>query len=101
MKRILFIIMGALVILLSALVRPAQAARHCDKRQDIASQLKQQYQETVTAIGLSKTGGVYEVFTSPTGSWTIVYTRPDGISCLMAVGENWETSTPALTGLKS
>ena len=33
-----------------------------------------------------------EVFASNNGtSWTIVVTRPDGLSCIVAVGEDWET----------
>jgi hypothetical protein len=30
-------------------------------------------------------------------SWTIVLTRPDGWSCIVAVGEHWE-ALPAITG---
>lgn len=32
-----------------------------------------------------------EVYASPDGTWTIVTTRPDGMSCLMAAGQAWET----------
>lgn len=31
-----------------------------------------------------------EVFASESGSFTIVNTRPDGLSCLIAAGENWQ-----------
>ena len=101
MKRIAVIIMGALIILLSALVKPAQAQSNCGERQAIASKLEQTYQETPTGIGLSKNGGVFEVFTSPKGTWTILFTKPDGQSCMMAVGDNWETKSPELAGLAS
>jgi hypothetical protein len=36
-------------------------------------------------------GHLVEVFASNDGtSWTIVVTRPDGWSCIVAVGEDWE-----------
>ena len=101
MKRILFIVMGALVILLSALSQPANAKSTCTDRPNIVEKLHDNYHETATATGLSKNGGVYEVFTSPEGIWTILFTRPDGISCMMAVGDNWENQAPELAGQKS
>ena len=101
MKRIVVIIVGALMILVGALVKPAESQSNCGLRQDIASKLERTYQETPTGIGLSKNGGVFEVFTSPNGTWTILFTKPDGLSCMMAVGDNWESKAPELAGLAS
>ena len=43
------------------------------------------------AIGLANNGGVIEVLSSQTGtSWTIIITMPNGTSCMIAAGENWE-----------
>jgi hypothetical protein len=34
---------------------------------------------------------VIEVYSSEeTGTWTILVTRPDGTSCLLAAGQRWE-----------
>ena len=39
-----------------------------------------------------------EVFVSENGSsWTIVLTRPDGWSCIVAVGQHWESLPGAVT----
>jgi hypothetical protein len=100
-KRVFVIMMGALIILLGALVQSAEAQEACGLRQELASKLEKSYQETPTGIGLAKNGGVFEVFTSPTGTWTILFTRPDGHSCLMAVGDHWESKAPELAGLNS
>ena len=54
--------------------------------------LAKKFSETPVAIGLSGSGGVIEVLSSEeSGSWTIIITMPDGNSCLIAAGENWET----------
>ena len=42
-------------------------------------------------MGLSNNGGVVEILTSPEGdTWTIIITMPNGLSFLIAAGENWE-----------
>ena len=54
--------------------------------------LNQKYSEAPSAVGVQANGHLVEVFASNDGtSWTIVVTRPDGVSCIVAVGENWET----------
>ena len=43
------------------------------------------------ALGLANNGGVVEVLSSKTGSsWTIIITMPNGPTCMVAAGENWE-----------
>jgi hypothetical protein len=50
-------------------------------------------------MGLSSTGSMLEVLTSPAGiSWTIITTLPNGMSCLVAAGENWESMMPFVVG---
>jgi hypothetical protein len=65
----------------------------CDDRMTIVSSLSDDYKETRNSIGLANSGSVVEVFTSNNGSWSMIVTRPDGISCLIAVGRNWESLT--------
>ncbi len=42
------------------------------------------------AMGLVSNGSINEVLASKDGSWTIIVTRPDGMSCVVAAGEAWE-----------
>lgn len=66
----------------------------CGTRAELIGKLKKKYSERPVATGLATNGGILEVLASPTGnSWTIVLTMPDGTSCLIAAGENWETTT--------
>lgn len=59
-------------------------------RGEIADYLGQSFHEEPVAGGLATNGTLLEVFTSPNGeSWTIILTRPDGSSQVVAVGETW------------
>ncbi|MCP5367113.1 MAG: hypothetical protein H6907_20030 [Hyphomicrobiales bacterium] len=70
---------------------PAQA-QACAKREDIVKTLASQYGEARTARGVSQTANsLVELFTGPSGTWSLVVTGPTGISCLVSAGENWET----------
>lgn len=61
-------------------------------------QLENRYQEEPVHMGLASNGSVLEVLASPSGSWTIIITRPSGLSCIMAAGENWEDSPISVPG---
>ncbi len=71
----------------------------CGTRSELVDKLKNQYSERPVATGLATNGGIIEVLASPTGnSWTIVLTMPNGTSCLIAAGENWETAAKLASG---
>ena len=69
---------------------PAVAQIPCDERSRFVERLQQEYRESLTAVALAGNGTVLEVMTSEQGTWTIMITRPDGISCIVAGGEAWE-----------
>jgi len=62
----------------------------CGERGSLMDQLKHKYSEQPKSMGLAANGSVLEVLTAPTGTWTILLTTPQGITCLIAAGENWE-----------
>lgn len=62
----------------------------CALHQTVVDKLKKTFDEQPTSTGVSTGGSMLEVFTSPTGTWTIVVTTPDGVSCLKLTGEHWE-----------
>lgn len=69
----------------------------CDTRANLLSHLKSKYEETPVAIGLSNAGGVVELITANNGkTWTLIVTRPNGMACLIAAGESWESITVRL-----
>lgn len=81
----------SLLLLLPLTISEVSAQSICGDRANFVDQLQDQYGETPTQIGLASDGTVLEVLTSKSGSWTIIVTRPDGISCVVATGESWET----------
>jgi hypothetical protein len=90
----------ALTLLTSAVVvatSPAWAQQQplCTDRSEVISQLSSQYSEAPVAMGIANNGGVLEILSSQAGtSWTIILTMPNGVTCMIAAGENWE-SLPA------
>jgi hypothetical protein len=76
---------------LLALPGHAQGA-DCGPRTSVIERLASQFGETRRGIGLAMRGGrVVEVFASEaSGTWTITVTLPDGRTCLIASGRDWE-----------
>ena len=57
--------------------------RNCGPRDNVISTLAEKYKETRRSIGLATKGRVMEVYASEeSGSWTIVVTMPNGITCV-------------------
>jgi hypothetical protein len=44
--------------------------------------------------GLRDGEAVLEVWTRPSGDWTLVQSYPTGTACILAMGEAWEAMTP-------
>jgi len=67
----------------------------CESRAAVLDFLSQRYAEAPVAMGLSKDGGLVEILTSGPGStFTIIVTMPDGMTCMVAAGDSWESLTP-------
>ena len=105
MRRLSYLTPAALVGLLG-LAAPALAQAPpqtpltpaCHSHADLAEMLNQKYAEQPSALGVQSNGHLVEVFVSHDGtSWTIVITRPDGWSCIVAVGEHWESLPDPVT----
>lgn len=62
----------------------------CGKHADIVKRLSSGYEEYRSSAGIAANGNLVEVFASKKGNWTIIFTKPGGMTCLMAVGENWK-----------
>lgn len=89
MKRSMILLLAAAVASLAAVPASAQQTV-CGDRNEIVSRLEKGYQETTSGLGLSANGGIVELYTSEKGTWTLMLTQPNGVSCLIAAGDNWE-----------
>lgn len=96
----LVILLMLALMFISALLsaRPALAQQACGDRTAILDNLAGQYSEAPQAMGLSADGTVVEVLVSSSGSWTILISHPNRVSCLAATGEHWELNRDAVFG---
>ena len=82
----------ALALGLSATAGMAQVA--CANRNELIKLLDEKYHEASTGYGTVGETSVIEVFASEKGSFTILSTQGNGVSCIIAAGQNWEKLTP-------
>ena len=52
------------------------------------------------SLGLSLDGRVVKVLKSPGGTWTIIMTSPNGVSCLLIAGKYWQNVVITAKDLK-
>ena len=75
------------------------AGMTCGDRTKLLKALSEKYKEAPRALGLSTSGkAIFEVFTSKTGTWTIVMTTTTGVTCIMAAGHSWEETMEMAEG---
>ncbi|MEL6641861.1 MAG: hypothetical protein AAFP98_11205 [Pseudomonadota bacterium] len=81
--------------LIAALALSAASAtaqnRVCGERDKIVAELASKYGEHLQSAGLRNDTTMVEVFASESGSWSILFTRSDGMSCFAATGQAWHT----------
>lgn len=82
----------ALPLLLIA-ASPALGAS-CLPRDAATEQLSQRYDEQPVARGLRANGTMAELWLSPKGSWTLLVTLPDGLSCILDGGTDMDMRPP-------
>lgn len=91
MKKLAAATMGLSLMALAAQQVAAQA-NNCGPRQAILQRLSEKFGETRQSIGMSGENSVVEVFaSSETGTWTITVTTANGVTCLVASGQAFET----------
>jgi hypothetical protein len=86
---------AGLVFLLAA--QQALAGPPCGPRDQVVAHLAETYAETRRAVGLAGNDTVMELYAAETtGTWTIAVTTPEGMTCLMASGQGFQTVTEEL-----
>ena len=95
MYRFSFIFAPAMMALWASPVQ-AQQQPPCANRTEFLNHLSSNYKEAPVAMGLTANGGLLEVVASEDGSWTIIVTMPNGMSCGVASGMSWENTAEAV-----
>ena len=78
--------------------RSAFAQQVCGPHTAIVKNLAKIHSEIPQAIGISSEGALLEVLVSSTGTWTILVTDPNRMTCLVATGQDWESLPVIPTG---
>lgn len=103
----LWLIVGLVLAILALLITASPARSQisapliCRERAEIVETLKERFQETQQAIGLSSNGVLIEVFVSKAKTWTIIVTQTGGRSCLVAAGKDWADIPQIYMGKKT
>ena len=64
----------------------------CVERVDMLNRLASEYGEELIEVKMMEEYGLMEVLKSPTkGTWTLLLTKPGGISCVLATGNGLDT----------
>lgn len=86
MKRILLSATAALMTATTA----SHAMGQCGDREAITQHLAEKFGERHAAIGLQSDSGLLEIWSSEqSGTWSVLLTRPDGQTCVMATGTDF------------
>ena len=71
----------------------AEAAAQCAPRTDVVKALGDKFHESEAGRGLISPNVVLEIFVSEQGSWTVLASDTKGQSCVLSVGEGWDSPT--------
>ena len=92
-----------IILALGALLMWFASSAHaatCGEFKNILIQLATKYQEIPVAGAVSNEPKVV-LFVSPTATWSIFVVYPNGVACMNASGQNWETFKFETPGEKS
>jgi hypothetical protein len=90
-------LLAALFVSLQPAVADAATAL-CAPRAEVLAQLGERYAEALVGIGIASNGGLLELLANEGGAtWSLILTMPDGQSCLIAAGEDWQALQQATT----
>ena len=73
---------------------PALAETFCAKHDTLASILDTKFGEQQTGVGLAGKEAMVELFVSKKGTFTLVSTNTEGVSCIVGAGDSWEKIEP-------
>jgi hypothetical protein len=77
--------------LLSAPMAFAQAP--CGPVEEVLKALEANVGEVPTAMGKDERGFAAMLTVSPSGSFTVLGLRPDGVACFLTTGDGWRSTT--------
>ena len=72
----------------------AQAMPFCRATGEVLEVLAERYGELPAGVGVTPDGALLQLLVRPDlQSWTVLLTRADGVSCVLAAGVDWQENT--------
>ena len=78
-----------IIIAVLLLSLPAAAQTNCKERSTFIGPRSDPAAQQPVGRGLSSRNALVELLVSTDGSWKIIVTRPNGISCVLGSGGSW------------
>ena len=91
MRWILGGLLGILIVFVSFGV--AAQGSICGDREDFLRRLEEKFNEVVKHMAITGKGALVEWTVAPSGSWSMLVTIPEGLTCFVAVGQGWRDKT--------
>ena len=63
----------------------------CGPHDTVLDRLQKTYGELPVGIGVTQQGDLLEIVAAAGGSWSVIISKPNGITCLVAAGEGWRS----------
>ncbi|MBO9476186.1 hypothetical protein J7382_01440 [Shimia sp. R11_0] len=94
-------LVGTALLFGMAAAAPPAFANGCGPREIVVERLENHYSEGRSAAGLQGNSGnkvaILEIFSSDTtGTFTVILTNAEGMSCILAAGTDWFQHAPDL-----
>ncbi len=87
--RVFAVVTFAFVLLLHT-AATVKAQPVCMPHDDFRVELQRNFSEAPVAIGIANNGALIELYAKrDKSSWTLIMTRPGGLSCVLVAGEEW------------
>ena len=78
----------------------SEAQQSCFPRDRVAQLLTGTYGESPASAGLDAAGNIVETWANrKSGDWTLFVTTPEGVSCLVGSGSDWQEYEPEAAGV--
>ena len=90
MRYIFVLVLAAVLVIAAAGPATAQAVK-CGPHDKVLDRLEKGYGEHPVGIGVTQQGDLLEIVASTGGSWSVVISKPNGITCLVAAGDGWRS----------
>lgn len=93
------LVLAALMAVSLVATASALAQSPCGNHDQIVKMLDTKYKELrIAAAIMAGRQSMIEIFTSATGTWTILVTTGGGATCIVSAGEGWEAFEKKILG---